>query len=216
VDAGLVRSLADLYRLTKPQLLALEGFADRSASLLLASIDRSKTVSLDRFLMGLGIRQVGQHIAKVLAREFGSLARLMEADEARFRRVLAIGPEIATSLVSYFSEEHNRLVIEDLMNSGFMIEVPAASSSTAASLAGKIFVFTGGLKDFTREQAAQLVEERGGRVASSVSKKTSYVVAGDEAGSKLEQAAKLGITVLNEKDFRSLVEADGEAPLSVN
>ena len=215
VDAGLVQSLADLYRLTKEQLLALEGFADRSASLLLASIERSKTVSLDRFLMGLGIRQVGQHIAKVLAREFGSLPRLMQADDARFRQVLAIGPEIATSLVSYFSEEQNRLVIQDLMDSGFTIDMPAAAAATA-SLGGKIFVFTGGLKDLTREQAGQLVEERGGRVASSVSKKTSYVVAGEEAGSKLEQAVKLGITVLSEKEFLALVEADGEAALPVS
>ena len=207
VDAALVRSLADLYRLTKPQLLALEGFADRSASLLLAAIERSKTVSLDRLLMGLGIRQVGQHIAKILSREFGSLTRLMESDEARLRQIAAIGPEIATSLVSYFSEEHNREVIRELLDSGFTIDVLPPSSATA-SLAGKSFVFTGGLRDLTREQAEQLVEEHGGRVASNVSKKTSYVVAGEEAGSKLEQAAKLGITVLTEKEFLALVEPE--------
>src|SRR6476661_5098128 len=143
VDAALVRSLADLYRLTKPQLLTLEGFADRSASLLLTAIERSKTVSLDRFLMGLGIRQVGQHIAKVLASEFGSLNRMMEADEERFRQVAAIGPEIAASMVSYFSEQHNRQVVQDLMDSGFTIDVPPRASAMA-SLAGKIFVFTGG------------------------------------------------------------------------
>jgi DNA ligase (NAD+) len=212
VDAGLVRSLADIYRLTKPALLSLEGFADRSAGLLLAAIERSKTVSLDRLLMGLGIRQVGQHIAKVLAREFGSLTRIMEADEDRFRQVTAIGPEIAASLVSYFSEEHNRRVIQELMDSGFTIDV-LPPASTTASLAGKIFVFTGGLRDLTREQAGELVEKHGGRVASSVSKKTSYVVAGEDAGSKLEQATKLGIAVLTEKEFRVLVEADGERTL---
>ena len=214
VDAGLIRSLSDLYRLTKPQLLALEGFADRSANLLLASIERSKTVSFDRFLMGLGIRQVGQHIAKVLAREFQSLERLMAADEARFRQVLAIGPEIATSLVSYFSEEHNRLVIQELLDSGVTIEVPATASTSGAPLAGKIFVFTGELNDLTREQAGHLVEELGGRVGSSVSKKTSYVVAGTEAGSKLEQAKKLGIPVLTEKEFRALMQAEGRRPVS--
>jgi DNA ligase (NAD+) len=206
VDAGLVRSLADIYRLTKPALLGLEGFADRSAGLLLAAIERSKTVSLDRLLMGLGIRQVGQHIAKVLAREFGSLTRIMEADEDRFRQVAAIGPEIAASLVSYFSEERNRRVIQDLMDSGFTIDVTPPASTTA-SLVGKIFVFTGGLRDLTREEAGQLVEKHGGRVASSVSRKTSYVVAGSDAGSKLEQATKLGIAVLTEKEFRALVEA---------
>ena len=211
VDAGMVRSLADIYRLTKAQLLTLEGFADRSAGLLLQAIERSKTVSLDRFLMGLGIRQVGQHIAKVLAREFRSLSGLMEADESRFLQIPAIGPEIASSLVSYFSEEHNRRVIQELSDSGFTIEAPAASSSASGSLEGKTFVFTGGLKDLTREQAGQLVEQRGGRVASSVSKKTSYVVAGEEAGSKLEQAAKLGIPVLSESKFLALIESDADA-----
>ena len=212
VDAGMIHSLADLYRLTKPQLLALEGFAERSAGLLLAAIERSKQVSLDRLLMGLGIRQVGQHIAKVLAKELGSLTRLMESDERRFQQVTAVGPEIARSLVSYFSEVHNRRVIQALLDSGFTIEGTQAHSSAGAPLEGKSFVFTGGLKDMTREQAGKLVEDKGGRVVSSVSKKTSYVVAGEEAGSKLDQAAKLGVTVLTEQEFRTLVEADGATP----
>ena len=206
VDAGLVRSLADLYRLTKEQLLGLEGFGERSAGLLLEAIERSKRVSLDRFLMGLGIRQVGQHIAKVLAREFGSLTRIIDSDDARFQQVAAIGPEISSSLVSYFSEAHNRRVIQDLLDSGFDIPAESGASSARQTLAGKTFVFTGGLKDLTREQAGKLVEERGGRIASSVSKKTAYVVAGADAGSKLEQAAKMGITVLTEEEFRQLVE----------
>ena len=206
VDAGLVHSLADLYRLTRQQLLALEGFGERSAGLLLEAIERSKKVSLDRFLMGLGIRQVGQHIAKVLAREFGSLTRIIDSDDARFQQVSAIGPEISSSLVSYFSEAHNRRVIQDLLDSGFDILAESVAASARQTLAGKTFVFTGGLKDFTREQAGKLVEERGGRIASSVSKKTSYVVAGADAGSKLEQAAKTGITVLTEEEFRQLVE----------
>ena len=207
VDAGLVRSLADLYRLTKAQLLTLDGFADRSASLLLEAVERSKNVSLDRLLMGLGIRQVGQHIAKVLAKEFGSLMKLMEADEGRFLKVAAVGPEIASSLASYFSEEHNRRVIQDLLDNGFTIEASPPSSQEGAPLAGKTFVFTGGLKELTREQAGELVEKRGGRIAASVSKKTSYVVAGEDAGSKLDQATKLGITVLTEEEFRTLVGA---------
>ena len=216
VEAGLVRTLADVYRLTKEQLLTLEGFAERSATLLLAAIERSKTVSLDRFLMGLGIRQVGQHIAKVLAREFGSLTSLMEVSEDRFQQVSAIGPEIAASLVSYFSEEHNRRVIRDLLDSGFTIEAPTSAASSRASLKGKTFVFTGGLNDLTREQAGRLVEERGGRIASSVSKKTSFVVAGEEAGSKLVQARKLGIAVLTEKEFRAMVEPRDDEPLPVS
>lgn len=206
VEAGLVRSLADLYRLTKAQLLELDGFADRSATLLLEAIERSKTVPLDRFLMGLGIRQVGQHIAKVLAREFGSLAALMEADDARLQQVQEIGPEISASLVSYFSEPHNRRAIEELIEAGFHIEAKQVPVSADAGLAGKSFVFTGGLAGFTREQARQLVEERGGQVSSSVSKKTSYVVAGADPGSKLAQAHKLGIRVLSEEEFRRLME----------
>ena len=184
--------------------------------MLLAAIERSKTVSLDRFLMGLGIRQVGQHIAKVLAREFGSLTSLMEASEDRFQQVSAIGPEIAASLVSYFSEEQNRRVIRDLLDSGFTIEAPTSAASSRASLVGKTFVFTGGLNDLTREQAGRLVEERGGRIASSVSKKTSFVVAGEEAGSKLEQARKLGIAVLTEKEFLAMVEPRDDEPLPVS
>lgn len=206
VDAGLVRSLADLYRLTKSQLLALEGFADRSASLLLESIERSKTVSLDRFLMGLGIRQVGQHVAKVLARKFGSLSGIMEADHERFQQVKEIGPEIASSLVSYFSEAHNRQVIQHLIECGFQIATSTVVPSADAVLAGKSFVFTGGLAHLTREQAKQLVEDRGGQVSSSVSKRTSYVVAGADPGSKLDQANKLGVTVLTEQEFLELVE----------
>lgn len=210
VDAGLVRSLADLYKLSKPRLLELEGFAERSASLLLDAIERSKAVSLDRFLMGLGIRQVGQHIAKVLAKEFGSLARIIDADETRFQQISAIGPEISASLVSYFSEAHNREVIQDLLDRGFNISTVPSAASANDTLAGKIFVFTGGLTGLTREQAQQMVEERGGRVSSSVSKKTSYVVAGEDAGSKLALAGKLGIPVLTEQEFRRLLEKDSE------
>jgi DNA ligase (NAD+) len=214
VDTGFVRSLADLYTLTKTQLLSLEGFADRSATLLLDAIERSKTVSLDRFILALGIRQVGQHIAKVLAREFGSLARIIDADQDRFQQVAAIGPEIAASLVSYFSEAHNRRVIQDLLDSGFNIPALPPSPSASATLAGKAFVFTGALKELTREHAGRLVEEHGGRVASGVSKKTAYVVAGEDAGSKLDQAQKLGITVLTEQEFLRLVGQ--AAPLSPN
>ncbi|SLM49365.1 DNA ligase [Nitrospira japonica] len=208
VDQGLVRSLADLFVLTKPQLLSLDGFADRSSTLLLEAIERSKTVALDRFLMGLGIRQVGQHIARVLAKEFGSLDGVMEADAARFQQVLEIGPEISASLASYFSEPHNRAVIRDLRDRGLVI-IEVRNDQTHASqtgLAGKTFVFTGGLRDFTREDAQRAVEDRGARVASSVSKKTAYVVAGEDPGSKLDQAKKLGVTVLNEREFAELLK----------
>lgn len=206
VDKELVRSLADLYRLTTDDLLKLDGFADRSATLLLTSIAGSKTVSLDRFLMGLGIRQVGQHIAKVLAREFGSLNEILSADRERLQQIREIGPEISDSLAVYCAEPRNREVIEQLQKSG--VEVGpglATGDSRKSQLAGKTFVFTGGLDHFTRDDAQQAVEKVGGRVSSSVSKKTAYLVVGRDPGSKLDQARTLGVTTLTEQEFASLI-----------
>lgn len=209
VDEGLVRSLADLYRLTNDDLVALEGFADRSATLLVESIAGSKTVSLDRFLMGLGIRQVGQHIAKVLAREFGSLEEIMSADRERFQQIREIGPEISEGLVVYWSEPHNREVIAQLQESGVQVAPGMATGDRRKSpLAGKTFVFTGGLDHFTRESAQQAVETAGARVSSSVSKKTSYLVVGRDPGSKLDQARTLGVTILTEQEFAALIGED--------
>lgn len=209
VDHKLVGSLADLYRLSRDHLLPLEGFAEKSTALLLAAIEQSKTVSLDRFLMGLGIRQVGQHIAKVLAREFGTLDAIMNADEARFLEVKEIGPEISSSLTSYFREESNRRVIARLRELGMTItEQARPASPDSLPFAGKSFVFTGGLDRFTRDEAKSLVERLGGAVASSVSMRTTFVVAGHEPGSKLEQAQKLGIAVLNEQGFADLIEKE--------
>jgi DNA ligase (NAD+) len=209
VDERLVRSPADLYRLTKANLVALEGFADRSATLLLESIAGSKTVSLDRFLMGLGIRQVGQHIAKVLAREFGSLEEIMSADRERFQQIREIGPEISESLVVYWSEPHNREVIAQLQKSGVQVAPGMATGDRRkSSLAGKTFVFTGGLDHFTRDGAQQAVEAAGARVSSSVSKKTSYLVVGQDPGSKLDQARTLGVTILTEQEFAALIGED--------
>jgi DNA ligase (NAD+) len=206
VEQGLVRSLADLYRLTKDDLIKLEGFADRSATLLLQSIAGSKTVSLDRFLMGLGIRQVGQHIAKVLAREFGSLDEIMSAGRERLQQIREIGPEISESLAAYWSEPRNREIIVELQELGVQVASGMGSADRVKSpLAGKTFVFTGGLDRFTRDSAQQAVEIVGGRVSSSVSKKTSYVVVGRDPGSKLDQARTLGVTVLTEQEFASLI-----------
>lgn len=207
VDRGLVKNLADLYRLTRAQLLTLEGFADRSADMLLQSMERSKHVSLARFLLGLGIRQVGQHIAKVLAKEFGSLESLMAADLDQFQRIKEIGPEISASLVSFFQEESNRQVIMQLLELGVVVERrPVAREPTPLPLSGSVFVFTGALAGMSREEATSLVEQLGGTAASSVSKKTTYVVAGQDAGSKLDQAKKLGVRVLQEQEFLDLVK----------
>lgn len=207
VDRGLVKTLADLYRLTKEQVLTLEGFADRSADLLMASIERSKQVPLARFLMGLGIRQVGRHIANVLAKEFGSLDAIMAADKERLESVKEIGPEISSSLVSFFQEASNRRVIEQLRELGLSIEESAPQRDRSRlPLSGQVFVFTGGLEAFGREEAKALVEQLGGTVSSSVGKHTTYVVAGHEAGSKLDRARELGVRILNEDEFKELVK----------
>jgi len=209
VDQGLVQSLDDLYRLTKDDLVKLDGFADRSATLLLGSIAGSKTVPLDRFLMGLGIRQVGQHIAKVLAREFGSLNEILSADRERLQQIREIGPEISDSLVAYCAEPRNRKVITQLQESGVQVAPGMATGDRIKSpLAGKTFVFTGGLDHFSRTDAQQAVEAAGARLASSVSKKTSYLVVGRDPGSKLEQARMLGVMILTEQEFASLVGKD--------
>jgi DNA ligase (NAD+) len=209
VDEGLLQSLGDLYRLNKADLVQLEGFADRSATLLLKSIADSKTISLDRFLIGLGIRQVGQHIAKVLAREFGSLHEIMSADRERFQQIREIGPEISDSLVAYCSEPRNREVIAQLQETGVQVAPGLATGDRKKSpLAEKTFVFTGGLNHFTRDGAQQAVEAVGARVSSSVSKKTSYLVVGRDPGSKLDQARTLEVTILTEQEFAALIGKD--------
>lgn len=206
VDEGLLKDLSDLYRLDQEQVLKLDGFAERSSTLLLEAIARSKNVPLDRFLMGLGIRQVGQHIAKVLAREFGSLDAIMAADRDRFQTIHEIGPEISASVASYFQEDSNRQVIKRLRELGLsIIDAPTAHAQVVRPFSGKSFVFTGGLARHTRDEAKALVEQRGGTVSSSVSRKTAYVVAGTDSGSKLDQARKLGVQVLSEDEFESLV-----------
>src|SRR5262249_44772605 len=158
VERGLLKNLADLYALTKEQLLSLEGFADRSATLLTEAIERGRKVALERFLFGLGIRQVGQHIARVLARRFGSLEALMAADRNTLEGVHEVGPEIAASVVAYFGEEHNRFVISRMSDLGLRIESEVVSGGGAATgrpLEGKTFVFTGGLGGFSREEATK-------------------------------------------------------------
>jgi len=208
VEKALVRDLSDLYALTKEQILGLEGFADRSATLLLDGIERAKQVPLDRFLVGLGIRQVGQHIARVLARRFGTLDAIVAADRATFESIHEIGPEIAASLVSYFGEAHNRQVIERLRRLGVRIAEeaqPETGGRVERRLEGKTFVFTGGLTRCSRDEAKRRVEQLGGRAAASVSKKTDYVVAGADAGTKLDEARKLGVKVLTEAEFMALL-----------
>ena len=207
VERGLVRDLADLYALTKEHVLTLDGFADRSATLLISAVEQSKETSLERFLFGLGIRQVGQHIAKVLARRFGTLDLVMAADRETLEHVHEIGAEIASSLESYFKEPRNRRVIERLLQFGLRIAPYETEPLTSGpSLDGKTFVFTGGLTRLSRAEAKRRVEELGAQATSSVSTRTDYVVVGIDPGSKADDARRLGVPTLTEDEFLSLLE----------
>ncbi len=206
VDSGLVKTLADVFALTKDQILSLEGFADRSASLFTEALDRSKHVSLERFLMGLGIRQVGQHVARVLARRFGTLEAIINADRDTFESVYEIGPEIASGLETFFREDKNRRIIDRLRQLGLTITSEGSrSSAQERPFEGKIFVFTGTLEQLSRDEAKRCVEDLGGRVTSSISQRTDFVVAGAEPGSKFDDAKRLGVRILSEPEFKELL-----------
>jgi DNA ligase (NAD+) len=203
VERGLVHSVADLYRLTKESLLELEGFADKSAENLLAAIEASKQMSLDRFIFSLGIPNVGQHVARVLATHFGSLDALMKASSEALVDVHEVGEEVANSVVSYFEDSQNRNVIQEMLNAG--VRPSWEQVQTEKNLEGKKVVFTGGMTHLGRDEAKRLVEQRGGRVTSSVSKNTDLVVVGENPGSKAETAKKLGVEVVDEDTFMKLV-----------
>jgi DNA ligase (NAD+) len=209
VDHDIVKTAADLYRLGLAALATLERMADKSAQNVLQAIERSKNTTLARFIFALGIRNVGEATAKELARHFGSLERLMQADEEALRQVPDIGPVVALSIAQFFSEAHNREVIEQMRACGVhWQEGEPRAAASAARLAGKTFVLTGTLPSMSRDEAKELIEAQGGKVAGSVSKKTDYVVAGTEAGSKLAKAEALGITVLDEARLRQLLKGN--------
>ena len=206
VDQGLVKDLSDLYTLNKKQLLGLEGFADKSATQLIEGLEKSKQAALRRFLIGLGIRHVGTHIAKILARHYGFLNKIQVASKNELQAIHEIGPEIAASVESFFQEERNIQVIQRMQNLGVQIqEADIAERASPKPFAGKSFVLTGAMEGMTREEAKQKIECFGGRVMSSVSQKTDYVVAGTEPGSKLEKAQSLNVPVLNEAAFQALL-----------
>ncbi len=202
-DARLVNDPADLYFLKKEQLLGLDRQADKSAEKLLDAIERSKTPSLDKFIFALGIRHVGEQTAKILAGHFGSMENLMKAHTDDLTALNEIGPEIAQSIVEFFAENKNRKVMEKFQLAGVSPRSDDMASDTI--LQGKAFVFTGSLESMGRNEAKALVESLGGVVQSSVTGKTSYVVAGSEPGSKLDKARQQGITIISEKDFLKLI-----------
>jgi DNA ligase (NAD+) len=203
VDAGLVETPADIYRLDRDQLAALDRMGEKSADNLLAAIEKSKSTTLPRFIFALGIRNVGEATAKDLARHLGTLERIECCDLAALMSVPEIGPVVAESLVSFFAEGQNRNVIAQLRAAG--VHWSEVANDKAGTLLGKTFVLTGTLPNLTREEATARIEAEGGKVAGSVSKKTHYVVAGSDAGSKLEKARQIGVTILDEDGLVALL-----------
>src|SRR5881296_39663 len=202
VDRGLVRDVADLYRLDTDTFASLERMGKKSAANLRAELERSTQTTLPRLLVALGIRQVGEATAKALAEHFGTLERLMDATEEELQEVRDVGPEVAASIRGFFAEKQNRKVIQKLLAAGVR---PAAVARPKGPLAGKKFVLTGTLETMTRPEAQRRIEALGGRVQSSVSKETDYVVAGADPGSKLAKAKALGVRTLEEKAFVKLL-----------
>jgi DNA ligase (NAD+) len=205
VDRGLVRDFADLYRLDVEQLAGLERLAEKSATNLHTAIQSSRSRGLARLLFALGIRYVGENVARILAMEFGSVAKLMAATEEALAAVHGIGPRIAGSVVLFFRQEENRRLIAALRAAGVATEERA--SAGPKPLLGKTFVLTGTLDSMTREQAKDAIRRLGGRVSSSVSKKTSYVVVGADPGAKADDARRLDVAALGEEEFRALLES---------
>jgi len=205
VDTGLVQSVADIYYLTSEQLAGLERMAEKSAQNILDSIEKSRRATLARFIFALGIRNVGEHMSKLLQRHFGSLEKFMSASFAELEEIEGVGPIVARSIVDFLAEEKNRETIERLIRGGVVIEAADKKSYGSPPLSGKTFVFTGTLTRFTRDEAKEMVENLGGRAASSVSKKTDFVVVGENAGSKAEKARSLGIPMLSENAFLELI-----------
>jgi DNA ligase (NAD+) len=205
VDNAIVKTPADLYKLGLLALASLERMAKKSAANLLAAIAKSRTTTLARFVYALGIRNVGEATAKDLARHFGGLDALMAADETRLQQVPDVGPIVAASIARFFAEPHNVEVIEQLRAAGVHWVEGEPQATVASPISGKTLVLTGTLPTLTREAAREMIEARGGKVAGSVSKKTDYVVAGAEAGSKLDKAQQLGVTILDETQFLELI-----------
>jgi DNA ligase (NAD+) len=208
VDGGVVRTLPDLYRLGVANLVALERVGEKSATGLLAGLEASKATTLPRFLFALGIRHVGEATARDLARHFGSLDRILDADVDQLLQVPDVGPVVAESIHTFFAQPHNREVVEQLRACGVHWTEGEPAAAAVLPLAGKTVVLTGTLPTLSRDEAKDLLEAAGAKVAGSVSKKTSYVVAGAEAGSKLDKARELGVAVLDEDGLRRLVAGE--------
>ena len=213
VREGLVKRLPDLYDLTEERLVPLERMGNKSAENLRRELEHSKQPPLPRFIYGLSVPQVGEHVAGLLAAHFGTLEALLEGSEEELPSIPGIGPEIARSVYQFFAEPRNRQIIADLRAHGLAPQpVPRTPRVAPGPLQDKTFVFTGALETFTRDQAAGAVTDHGARVTDSVSKKTDYVVVGTDPGSKRDKAEKLGVKLLTEPEFQALLEAAAAPP----
>jgi DNA ligase (NAD+) len=208
VDADVVKTPVDIYRLGIAALAGLERMAEKSAAKVLGAIEASKKTTLARFLFALGIRHVGEATARDLARHFGSLEGLMNAGEAALQQAPDVGPVVAASIARFFAEPHNRDAIAQLRAAGVAFEEPGPAPQPSADgpFAGKIVVLTGSLASMPRDEAKARIEALGGKVTGSVSKKTDFVVAGEEAGTKLDKARELNVAVLEEAAFLAMLD----------
>jgi DNA ligase (NAD+) len=202
IGRGLVKNVADIYDLAKEQLLGLERFAEKSAQNILDEIENSKKLPLERVIYGLGIRMVGERTAQFLAEHFGSMEEVEKASAEELQKVNEVGPRIAESIGEFFSNAANRKLVDRLRDAG--LKMSGQKKQRGTKLAGKTFVLTGTLAHFTRDEAKKMIEDAGGKVAGSVSKKTDYVVAGADTGSKLDKAKELGVAVIDEKEMEKL------------
>ncbi len=204
LDRGLVHSVADLYSLTEEQLTELERFAEKSARALLKEIEGSKRAGLARVLMGLGIRFVGERTAELLAEEFGSIDAVMAANAEELERVEEVGPRISEAILEFFSRPANSALVQRLKDAG--VDMSAEKKVRSTQLAGLTFVLTGSLPTLSRDEAKKRIEDAGGKTSGSVSKKTNYVVAGEDAGSKLDKARELKVAVIDEAELLKMLE----------
>jgi len=204
LEKQLISDPSDLYYLKKEDIMGLERMADKSAENLLAALEASKNPPLEKFIFALGIRHVGEHVAKILANNFSSLDGLIGTSEDSLTSVNEIGPEVAGSIIKFFSQSHNAAIIDKLQRAG-VAPVKASIEGVSSHLRGKTFVLTGTLDGYTRDEARTVIESHGGKVTSSVSKKTDFVIEGAEPGSKLAKAKSLGISILNEANFQKLL-----------
>jgi len=204
VDKELIRTPADLYKLTQEQFADLERMGEKSAANLVAELERSRKTTLERLIYALGIRNVGESTARDLARHFGDLQPLAGASEEALLQVPDVGPVVARSIHQFFDEPHNRQVLEDLVRAG--VHWPRSDPAPRTSGPAKTFVLTGTLSAMTRDDARAAIEAKGHKVVGSVSKKTDFVVAGEDAGAKLDKARALGVRVLDERQFNELLQ----------